>query len=194
MKQAGNDYVGLVGDLRNAILTEDHPNRIKLYSDAALGSSEILSHVVSSKTVMKVQNPLRLVDKPNGLKVWISWSRLPPVEDTKEPLKNFYNYFPDMLVKFLRRQVQNGITHWKSRTRVRYPRSWHWEKVGGRLEKRWLFSFLHQKMPPQWELKSQHSALLLGTIFNLATSTVLEYKVPYKLVLSCRWICSLEYF
>lgn len=99
-----NDYSFQVEDLRNGELQTVHGTRLKFYSDDALDTTALMSHVLSSETGMPVSRLLRLVQKDTELFVSVRWKGLSPSENTLEPLLRVYEDVPGLLVKLLRRK------------------------------------------------------------------------------------------
>ena len=67
--KALSEYVFQVEDLRNGSTEDVHDSRSKFYRDVLLNPEIILSHVLSSETVMPVSRLMRLVDTENVLTV-----------------------------------------------------------------------------------------------------------------------------
>ena len=99
-----NDYVYQVEDLPNGVLEDIHANRLKFYRDSELDTRVIMSHVLSSETVMPVSCLMRLEDTEDGLKVLVRWKGLPNSEDSLEPLARVYEDVPQMLLRLLQRK------------------------------------------------------------------------------------------
>lgn len=88
------DYFYLVEDLRNRQLREEDDTRLKFYNNASLDAKKIMSHVLTSETVMQVQRLLRLIDTTDGIYVTILWKGLAVSRDTREPLAQNYQDVP----------------------------------------------------------------------------------------------------
>jgi len=101
---AVSDYVYQVEDLRNGSLEEAHASRLRFYSDSALNTEAIMSHVLTSETGMPVQRLLRLENGPDGLMVAVRWRGLPTSADTLEPIARIHEDVPRMLQNLLNRK------------------------------------------------------------------------------------------
>lgn len=103
--KALNNHIFQIEDLRNGEIESIHATRLKYYSDSALDTKAIMSHVVNSEMGMPVARLMRFVESEDGIKIQVRWKGLSPQEDTLEPLQNVFEDVPQMFHKLLQRSA-----------------------------------------------------------------------------------------